>query len=88
MEIVIDTDLSRHTLFQSAKNTKKNIFLPNSHNQNNFSRQIHNAENNTGDCQVEMTKCAYSQEILIKDIKYTVPSSTLENFVLSVYNIL
>jgi len=88
MEIVIDTDLSRHTLFQSAKNTKKTIFLPNPQNQNNFSRQIHNAENNTGDCQVEMTKCAYSHEILIKDIKFTVPSATLENFVLSIYNIL
>ena len=87
MEIVIDTDLSRHTLFQSAKNTKKTIFLPNPHNQNNFSRKIHNAENNTGDCQVEMTKCEYSHETLIKDIKYTFPSSMLESFVLSVYNI-
>jgi len=87
MDIVIDTDLTRHTLFQSAKNTKKTIFLPNPLNHNNFSRKIHNAENYTGDCQVQMTKCEYSHEILITDIKYTVPSSTLESFVLSVYNI-
>jgi len=87
MEIVIDTDLTRHRLFQSAKNTKKTIFLPNPQNHHNFNRKIHNAEDSTGDCQVEMTKCEYSQEILIKDIKYTVPSSTLESFVLSVYNI-
>jgi len=46
-----------------------------------------NDDNNTGGCQVEITKCNYSHEMLIKDIKFTIPSATLENFVLSVYNV-
>jgi len=88
MEIVIDTDLSNHTLFQSAKHTKNTIFLPNPQNHATFSRQIHNADDNTGDCHIEITKRNYSHEILIKDIKCTIPSATLENFVLLVYNVL
>ena len=83
IEIVIDTELSLHTLFQSAKNTKITIFLRTLQNHANFSRQIRSADNNTGDCQVEMTKCAYSHEFLIRDIKFTIPSATLENFVLT-----
>jgi len=87
MEIVIDTDYTRNTLFQSVKNTKKSLFSHSNPNTSSFYKKIENADTNDGECNVELTKCPYSQEIIVKDIKFKVQSSVLESFVMSVYSV-
>jgi len=86
MEIVIDTDYTRNTLFQSIKNTKKTLFSNNNPNTSSFHKKIENADTNNGECNVELTKCPYSHEIIVKNIEFKVASSVLETFVMSVYS--
>ena len=87
MEIVIDTEYTRNTLFQSVKNTKKSLFSHNNPNTSSFNKKIENADTNNGECSVELTKCPYSQEIIVKNIQFKVQSRVLETFVMSIYSV-
>lgn len=88
MEILIDTESSRHTLFQSKRNTNLSFFEPPRHRApSSFHRNIESAENCAGRCIVELSKCHYSSEILVNDIKICIPTAALEEFVMTAYNI-
>jgi len=84
MEIFIDMESSRHRLFQSKRNTSLSFFAPNRHRTfGPFCRSIDSAENFAGECSVEMSKCQYSSEILVQDIKICIPTSALDEFVIA-----
>jgi len=88
MEILVDMESSRHTLFQSKRNTNLSFFAPpRLRAPGSFRRNIDSAESCAGQCSVELSKCHYSSEILVNDIKICIPTAALEEFVMAAYSI-
>ena len=83
MEIVIDSDSQRHTLFQSEKHSCKEIKNREMTNKK-YTKIINSTQNTLGYCGIDYENCAYTNENIIKNIRYTVPEYLLRSFVLSV----